>query len=376
MMNCKYILDNEIHEKYLLGRLSEKEELEYKTHIKSCKKCISELNRQRLFISGIREIGKGEMKNEILQQVRERRKKRPAQNWGMIIKVAAAVLFIVIAPGMIYYYQNYAPKTVHKQAVDKVLAPPRAEMESEETPSEIINAPSPTSTTIKRGKIDRDEEVDLGKDHVENLLGTVASGKKEEKIQGPIRAPSRSMAEQTIDGLGESESIEKQKTLKTEKASIPREGKSRLAAKKEPPRSVPSPVAEEADNHSDSQISPKLKLFSYNKGGLESKEIQQEKAINFTLDSLNVFIQFMYEDPFNYSTKKNLPPDTFDVLITNRDVSNFSMVSFVNDYFKDLNEKDIRLDYSQKPIFQIIIKDTIFYQLDLSQDKTQAIQSK
>ena len=106
------------------------------------------------------------------------------------------------------------------------------------------------------------------------------------------------------------------------------------------------------------------------------KEIQQENAINFTLDSLNIFIQFMYEDPFSYSAKKNLPPDTFNVLITNRDVSNFNMVSYVNDYFKEINEKDIRLDYSQKPIFQIIIKDTIFYQLDLSRDQTQAIQMK
>ena len=131
-MECKYILDNEIHEKHLLGRLSEKEELEYKAHIESCEKCTSELNRQRLLINGLREIGKGEMKNEILQQVRERRKKRPAQNWGMIIKVAAAVLFIVIAPGMIYYYQNYVPETVHEQVVDKVSAPAQVEMESEE----------------------------------------------------------------------------------------------------------------------------------------------------------------------------------------------------------------------------------------------------
>ena len=52
-MNCAYILQNEIHEKYLLDKLTESEKQEYKNHLQNCPTCSEALENERLLIAGI-----------------------------------------------------------------------------------------------------------------------------------------------------------------------------------------------------------------------------------------------------------------------------------------------------------------------------------
>ncbi|MEJ2637718.1 MAG: hypothetical protein P8184_20845 [Calditrichia bacterium] len=133
-MDCQYIEKYDVHEKYILGRLTGEEAGQYEAHLKSCISCQREFEKQKLLISGIREAGQREMKEEIRRQVKAAKlKEKRGMDWGMVLKAAAAVLFFVIAPGMIYYYQHISPdyeKSIaakkEVKATDSEIAAPAA----------------------------------------------------------------------------------------------------------------------------------------------------------------------------------------------------------------------------------------------------------
>ncbi|MEJ2538051.1 MAG: zf-HC2 domain-containing protein, partial [Calditrichia bacterium] len=114
-MDCNFIEKNEIHDKYLLHKLSDEEKQEYEQHIQDCERCRKELEHQLLIIGGIRQMGREEMKLEIRRQAEVYRQQRAGANWTVILKTAAVILFLVLAPGMIYYYQYFAPLEKQKQ---------------------------------------------------------------------------------------------------------------------------------------------------------------------------------------------------------------------------------------------------------------------
>ncbi len=141
-MNCIYNQTPEIYEDYLLNRLSEKEKEEFELHLSSCPLCQKELEFARVFIGGIREIGKQEMKAEIRRQVEQKQLAPAGFNWGILLRAAAVILFLVVAPGMIYYYWYFIP---HQQ--QKLLT------SSEETTDVTAQLPSTTE-----GKLDKKED--------------------------------------------------------------------------------------------------------------------------------------------------------------------------------------------------------------------------
>lgn len=108
-MKCQYREDPEIYEYYLLDRLSPEAKREFEAHLRDCPLCQKELALHRILISGIRETGKKEMKTEIQRQVKNRQAQPSPTNWEIYLRVAAVVLFLVIAPGMIYYYWQVLP---------------------------------------------------------------------------------------------------------------------------------------------------------------------------------------------------------------------------------------------------------------------------
>ena len=130
-MDCQYISQNEIMEKYLSGKLSQEEEQQFLAHLENCPDCQVRLEREKFLIGGIRRIGREEMKREIRQQVQAKSSGSAEFNWGMWLKIAAVFLVLVIAPGLIYYHQFVAPQsavTVQPESAGEVPAPDPSEL--------------------------------------------------------------------------------------------------------------------------------------------------------------------------------------------------------------------------------------------------------
>ncbi|MFQ5676167.1 MAG: hypothetical protein ACE5G1_09740 [bacterium] len=105
-MNCQVVLDNELHEKYLLDQLETAEKAAYEKHVKQCVVCGKELQALHTLIGGIRQAGQEEMKAEILRQADILELNRSGMNWGTIAKIAAVVLIFVLTPSVIYYLKR------------------------------------------------------------------------------------------------------------------------------------------------------------------------------------------------------------------------------------------------------------------------------
>lgn len=150
-MDCQYIRQNDIHEKYLLNRLADAEKRAYEKHITECDACRQQLERQREIISGIRNIGRLEMKRAIRTQVEEIKAQQKSHNWQMILKAAAVVFIIALIPAAIYFFRTDSgqplselPKAQQWEAENERVTEERLE-ESQQiapTPRSAVREPS------------------------------------------------------------------------------------------------------------------------------------------------------------------------------------------------------------------------------------------
>lgn len=118
-MNCNYILENDICEKYLLGNLSVEGKSKFENHLAGCAACRQELEKQKFLISGVRCVGKQEMKSEIRRQVEEIKAQKQPPDWQMILKVAAVVFIMALIPSVIYYFQTDSGKPLSPVITNK-----------------------------------------------------------------------------------------------------------------------------------------------------------------------------------------------------------------------------------------------------------------
>ncbi|MCH7753872.1 zf-HC2 domain-containing protein [candidate division KSB1 bacterium] len=138
-MKCQDILQNELHEKYILDQLDGSEKEKYELHLKECKDCQAELKTQRTLISGIREAGVAEMKNEIKRQVEIGELNHPGITWGRLSKIAAVLFIFVLTPGVIIYLSKSNPELV-----------PTAEQKTENAPEDISYSVADAATEGRR----------------------------------------------------------------------------------------------------------------------------------------------------------------------------------------------------------------------------------
>lgn len=138
-MKCQDILQNELHEKYILNQLEDSEKAKYELHLKECKDCQAELKTQRTLISGIREAGVAEMKNEIKRQVEIGELNHPGITWGRLSKIAAVLFIFVLTPGVIIYLSKSNPELV-----------PTAEQKTENAPEDISYSVADAATEGRR----------------------------------------------------------------------------------------------------------------------------------------------------------------------------------------------------------------------------------
>ena len=138
-MKCQDILQNELHEKYILDQLDGSEKEKYELHLKECKDCQAELENQRTLISGIRAAGLAEMKNEIKRQVEGGELNHPGMTWGRLSKIAAVLFIFVLTPGVIIYLSKSNPELA-----------PTAEQKTENAPEAISYSVADAATEGRR----------------------------------------------------------------------------------------------------------------------------------------------------------------------------------------------------------------------------------
>jgi len=102
-MNCETILQNELHEKYLLDRMADDEKKEYLAHLSSCINCRNEQERENQFIYGLRGAGTRQMKDEMRLQIEQAKSASKKYDWTLLFKAAAVLFIIVLLPGTIFY---------------------------------------------------------------------------------------------------------------------------------------------------------------------------------------------------------------------------------------------------------------------------------
>lgn len=106
MMNCEYILQNDFHERYVLGKLSDSEKSDYEKHLKECANCQKNLQEERRLIEGVKYAARQEMKLDIQKQTAQLKKSSSKTDWTIAFKVAAVMFFLVLMPSMIYLLKS------------------------------------------------------------------------------------------------------------------------------------------------------------------------------------------------------------------------------------------------------------------------------
>ena len=176
-MNCNYILENEIHEKYLLQHLSKDEQKAYLTHLQLCEKCSRDLENERLLINGLRNAGHKQMKAEIRRQIAGTRASAGRLDWGIILKAAAVLLVAVLLPALYFTQSDYSAKSISSESA--VKTPPLEELRiyEQEKTAPLLEGKSETKAT-KRSMAAGSAKKRAAAPKLKTVAGKHASGPK------------------------------------------------------------------------------------------------------------------------------------------------------------------------------------------------------
>ncbi len=218
-MNCDTILQNELHEKYLLDRMADEEKKEYLTHLSSCIDCRNELERERKFIYGIRGAGIRQMKDEMRSQAAQAKSASRKYDWTLLFKAAAVLFVIVLLPGTIFYsdlFNSSAPPE-EKMVLREIKLYTAEEDASEEYDDNLGAAAESRKTEMKSaaGK----EEQSLEKIHAADKQYGMGAGKAAapKRMQPEARADADEIRTLSAKGAGSKSAA----SMKLEKAAEP-----------------------------------------------------------------------------------------------------------------------------------------------------------
>lgn len=380
-MDCKYINQNDVHELYLLDRLEGNKKKEYLDHIKTCKTCYAQFEQQRLLISSVRSFGKREMKDEISRQVKELKSKPPSINWDMILKIAAVFFFLVITPGLIYYYQTIEPPdlNVNESTMDKKLEISEKNLPVSIEPAERIKTEKDKSSLPKK-RIELSEPA-----------ADVLSGAGSATIDARIKVISRqkNIKKKNRQAIGKNAKEESENNI-PEMMSLPKlENNNFFSALKfyEPvavisDKSVvkklgqPNERSKDLSGMTNAMQLQKIKVAEPNKvESFNNKKATQldEYTLIYKLDNKNIICTIK-----KYNLELDLDADTslpvsFPVKMQNADSLDIKMIWYVNSAFLLINPNEIGINmdidnliFIQTPLNQI-------YKVEKNTDSTQAI---
>ncbi|MFQ5652785.1 MAG: anti-sigma factor family protein [bacterium] len=151
-MDCQAILDNELHEQYLLNQLPANRKAEFKAHLQTCPACKKELVAQQRLIGAIRQVGRQKMKAEIRQQAARQQPASPGMNWMIMSRVAAALVMLILAPTLIYVYNTTVPKhesvSMKRPELSEIPADPKLDSPAD-TEFEELRLPEPPPVLLE-----------------------------------------------------------------------------------------------------------------------------------------------------------------------------------------------------------------------------------
>ena len=390
-MNCKFIEKNDIHERYILNRLSDSEKAEYLFHIKECDSCARNLENEKILLSSIQHIGKRKIKSEIAQQVAELKAKETTISWDMILKVAAIFFFLVITPALVFYYQSIeTPKISETTDFDKLLSRKKENEFVKEEKSEYKT----TEIADSKGKKDENiSDIIKSEGYAKSAGGSAAERSLRSVNISKPSAESNQLAEEII--------IEDKSTDKAPEEVVPPLSavpQSRIPSLGNFQKPVNVRVTDEELNMSGDLRSKKMTVNSHSKmsnktqdeafneedisiagkeksGQISKKKLSEDKIyiLDFILNNKKIVINLV---PLNLESESYLQesfPDSFQVIKKKNENVDLAMDWFIDSRIRNLNPEDISVYLKEKEFLYINILDEKFYQIDLKTDSTKAI---
>ena len=417
-MDCKYILQNEIHEKYLRGLLEDSEKTEYEKHLQECPSCQKEQQNQRILISGIRQIGRQEMKDEIRFQVKQSEMEKTKTDWTTFLKIAAVIFLIIITPSLFYYFQVIAPQ-------HNAIYPEIAEKISSEEKEDDFVVDEMKSTTIKDKKSPKEagaKGVKPSSPSSSEQIAAETAVSKKRIVKEKTIAPPKKSARQEDDSESLEESVSQQdnkaiisESLRSKKSDedkniLLKEKREPLSSFKEtefqrdnkleskqPKAEISLPVMQKKLNGkgegkrktADVSISSldEVLLEDISSSQLKSEEGQISAQAGgrggaalpgtiFKANGIKVKVHLLDSSQELTKDKQNKPPQTFGVKLLKKDSLYWEMNWYVNSYFLKCDTADMNLQIMDDQIIQLNIQDRFIYKIDLKEDSTQAVLEK
>ena len=417
-MDCKYILQNEIHEKYLRGLLEDSEKTEYEKHLQECPSCQKEQQNQRILISGIRQIGRQEMKDEIRFQVKQSEMEKTKTDWTTFLKIAAVIFLIIITPSLFYYFQVIAPQ-------HNAIYPEIAEKISSEEKEDDFVVDEMKSTTIKDKKSPKEagaKGVKPSSPSSSEQIAAETAVSKKRIVKEKTIAPPKKSARQEDDSESLEESVSQQdnkaiisESLRSKKSDedkniLLKEKREPLSSFKEtefqrdnkleskqPKAEISLPVMQKKLNGkgegkrktADVSISSLDEVLSDEAASMRLKSEKDQIAAQtggrggaalpgtiFKANGRKVQVHLLDSSQELTEDKQNKPPQTFGVKLLKKDSLYWEMNWYVNSYFLKCDTADMNLQIMDDQIIQLNIQDRFIYKIDLKEDSTRAILEK
>ena len=368
-MNYRYHEDPEIYENYLLDRLSPEVRREFESHLLSCPHCRQELHLQRILISGIRETGKQTMKAEIRQQIQDRQLQPATVNWGIYLRMAAVVLFLVIAPGMIYYYWQILPEQ------QRELAQTPAEKFLPGQPDKIGQQAPTGGLSEEKGRMKiESEEISRGKDQDLSQVTNEVEGIEQKTVpaEKPVSAsPVPSSARET-DQEGAALDLVKKEYEELEKATGISAGKS--SRQDEATRVSPVPGVYFAFDSSQlhfEKSTQELQLLGQSKS--EAGQATEPGFWQFRQNTQTIQISLQQDSRVAARKKSTEFPEKFPVQLIQTDYPDLQMVWQLDTSQIKIDPRQIQILVDPANNLIVQLPSGIQYLIDTRKDSTEAV---
>jgi hypothetical protein len=422
IMDCEYILQNEIHEKYLKGLLTDDQKAEYESHLKSCESCRKAFENEKVLFEGIQYSGRAAMKLEIERQVEKLREEQSETDWTLIFKVAAVLFFLVIMPGTLYFLNtDLFTKKAEMAPIGKVDSMTGIEMEETESASEIAQleemeepvaerevssrreAKGEKSVSTSRGKeisddLRADKSISEKRDDLESihdLTGSVegTAGKDAVSGAGVVESVSKQIApgtlsdmerERTTTAAAQAKKIETGKMQR--KAPIVSPQMSRLAAEEPVKEQKISELSLENDLDSEQKKGTVYKLSPSQPILLQENYMKSTDSGRIKSESLNTLnfssgykqiVANIAPLPVDLDKKmKDKVTDTFKVILLSKSPDLINMDWYPQFDVSVYQPDKISITQPDKSNLLINFNEKYIYKVDISKDTTEAILQK
>jgi hypothetical protein len=417
-MDCKTILENDLHERYVLGLLDESEKLKYEQHLDGCDSCQKQLEHERTLISGIRGVGRQEMKAEIRRQVEIEKSGKATVSWGMISKVAAVLLFVVITPAVIYYSQIDTPDEIPiLPKSEEQIAPEQQadEASAEKLPDRLTREPHDLKTAEAPEQAPIQGDVGAKSEGVAKIKPSGKRGETGEgdpasvdvKTEMPEKSGARGKAVLSAEkDASAMESVPGQSETEKEMLVDEERIKSLLSLKKRESPAISPDASEDriaafraAQTQQDQPAqargqltkvkTARVRTYGYEKGTMPplGSKLQEQEAdvaeaesrvialsdLEFRSNGRTLVVHLWLSAQYPPRGDESKPLESFEVGLSARDSLRWEMNWYVDSGFLDYDPAKMWMQSQEVEIMLVHIEDGINYRIDLRNDSTRAI---